>query len=132
MKSLRTGSVSSFRTLTHQRVYAETLAHQYTTTDKIRLLNHVVDDITVDAGLDLDGLLAIFNAATLIGGDHVDTYDLTDEVSAQAIDGNAVLIADPAGIRSQVANLLGQDPTTSGNPVTPNPDGTDDQPSAAC
>ncbi len=115
-----------------QRVYAQTLAHPYSTTDKIRLVNDVVDDITVDAGLDLDGLLAIFNAATLIGSDHVDTYDLTDAISAQAIDGNAVLVADPAGIQTQVTNLLGQDQTTSANPTTPNSDGAESHPSATC
>jgi LCP family protein required for cell wall assembly len=89
-----------------QRLYASVLAQDYSTTDKTRLLTDVVDDITVDTGLDLDGLRAIFNAAALIGTDNFDTYDLTASLSAKTFDGNAVLIADPAGIRTQVDNLL--------------------------
>ena len=50
-----------------QRLYTSVLAQNYSTTDKTRLLTDVVDDITVDTGLDLDGLRAIFNAAALIG-----------------------------------------------------------------
>ncbi len=89
-----------------QRLYTSVLAQNYSTTDKTRLLTDVVDDITVDTGLDLDGLRAIFNAAALIGTDSFDTYDLSASLSADTIDGNAVLIADPTGIRTQVDNLL--------------------------
>jgi LCP family protein required for cell wall assembly len=104
-----------------QRIYTTVLAENYSTTDKARLLANVVDDITVDSGLDLDGLRAIFNAATLIGADNFDTYDLTAAIDARVIDGNAVLIADAAGISIQVANLLGQ-PTPLDPPLpAPNP-----------
>ena len=89
-----------------QRLYASVLAQNYSTTDKTRVLTDVVDDMTVDTGLDLDGLRAIFNAAALIGTSNFDTYDLNASLSADTIDGNAVLIADPAGIRTQVDNLL--------------------------
>lgn len=89
------------------RIYTTVLAENYSTTDKARLLTEVVDDITVDTGLDLNGLRAIFNAAALIGADNLDAYDLTATLSAEVIDGNAVLVADPAGIQTQVANLLG-------------------------
>jgi LCP family protein required for cell wall assembly len=89
-----------------QRLYASVLAQNYSTTDKTRLLTDVVDDITVDTGLDLDGLRAIFNAAALIGTSNFDTYHLSASLSAETIDGNAVLIADPVGIRTQVDNLL--------------------------
>jgi LCP family protein required for cell wall assembly len=93
-----------------QRLYASVLAQSYSTTDKTRLLTDVVDDITVDTGLDLDGLRAIFNAAALIGSSSFDTYDLSASLSGETIDGNAVLIADPVGVKSQVDNLL-QAPT---------------------
>ena len=89
-----------------QRLYTSVLAQNYSTTDKTRMLTDVVDDITIDTGLDLDGLSAIFNAAALIGTSNLDTYDLNASLSADTIDGNAVLIADPAGIRTQVDNLL--------------------------
>jgi LCP family protein required for cell wall assembly len=89
-----------------QRLYASVLAQNYSTTDKTRVLTDVVDDITVDTGLDLDGLRAIFNAAALIGTSNFDTYDLNASLSADTIDGNTVLIADPVGIETQVDNLL--------------------------
>ena len=71
------------------------LAQNYSTTDKARLLTDVVDDITVDTGLDLDGLRAVFNATALIGGENFGALDLTATLSEAVIDGNSVLVADP-------------------------------------
>jgi LCP family protein required for cell wall assembly len=115
-----------------QRLYASVLAQNYSTTDKTRLLTDVIDDITVDTGLDLDGLRAIFNAAALIGASNFDTYDLSATLSAKTIDGNAVLIADPAGIRTQVDNLLR--PPTGALADTQVPDHQDaiDPPATRC
>ena len=42
----------------------------------------------------------------LIGTSNFDAYDLSASLSAETIDGNSVLIADPAGIGTQVDNLL--------------------------
>ena len=99
------------------RVYTTVLAQNYSTTDKARLLTDVVDDITVDTGLDLDGLRAVFNATALIGGENFDAYDLTATLSEAVIDGNSVLVADPQGVQTQVASLLGD--TTEQIPGSP-------------
>ena len=103
-----------------QRVLTTVLSHDYSTADKARLLTNVVEDITVDTGLDLTGLQAIFNAAALIGADNFQTYDLNSTLSEEIIEGNAVLVADAAGIQADVDRFLngttddaGSDPLTS-------------------
>jgi len=89
-----------------QRVLTTVLSHDYSTADKARLLTDVVDDITVDAGLDLTGLQAIFNAAALIGADNFHTYDLNSALSGEVVDGQAVLVADSANIQAEVDRFL--------------------------
>jgi len=89
-----------------QRVLTTVLSHDYSTADKTRLLTNVVDDITVDAGLDLTGLQAMFNAAAIIGADNFHTYDLNSALSGEVIDGQAVLVADAAGIQAEVDRFL--------------------------
>lgn len=93
-----------------QRVYTTVLSQNYDTTDKVRLLNDVVDDLTVDNGLDLDGVRAIFNAATIIGPDNFSAYDITAAITGEVIDGQSVLVADPDGVIVAVADFLGRSP----------------------
>ncbi len=90
-----------------QRVYTTVLSQNYNTTDKVRLLNDVVDDLTVDDGLDLDGVRAIFNATTNIGLDNFTAYNITSAVTAEVIEGQSVLVAEPAGIAQAVDDFLG-------------------------
>lgn len=105
-----------------ERVYTAVLSEDYGPVDRVRLLDDVVDDLTVDSGLDLDGVRAIFNAAALIGPAGFSTYDITDGLSGTVIDGQAVLIAEPDSIAAAVNGLLGRDdpvsqaaPTASGD-----------------
>ncbi|MAT04037.1 MAG: hypothetical protein CL424_03215 [Acidimicrobiaceae bacterium] len=91
-----------------RRVYRDVLSAGYSTIDELRLLTDVVDDITVDIGLDLHGLRALFNAAEVIGPDQVQFYDLHAGLSADATaDGSAVLVADRATMQTAVDGLLG-------------------------
>ncbi|MEO1057528.1 MAG: LCP family protein [Actinomycetota bacterium] len=96
-----------------ERVYATVLEQNYTTADQIRLLNDVVDDITVDDGLDLDGLRAIFNATAGIGLDNFTTYDLTTSLKPVMIQGNSVLLADPDGIATTTQQFRGNNPNNN-------------------
>lgn len=89
-----------------QRVLTTVLSQNYSPTDKARLLTDVVDDLTVDTGLDLTGLQAIFNAASLIGADNFHAYDMNSTLSAEVIDGNAVLVADAAEIQADIDSFL--------------------------
>jgi polyisoprenyl-teichoic acid--peptidoglycan teichoic acid transferase len=89
-----------------QRVLTTVLSQNYSPADKARLLTDVVDDLTVDTGLDLAGLQAIFNAAALIGADNFHAYDMNSTLSAEVIDGNAVLVADAAGIQADIDSFL--------------------------
>lgn len=113
------------------RVLAAVLSEDYGTADTIRILTDVVDDIAVDVGLDLDGLRAIFNAAQHIGVDNFETYDLNGSLTAETIDNQAVLVADPNGIERAVAHVIGREadqaPTEPGgldvgdNAIRPSP-----------
>ena len=113
-----------------QRIYRDVLSANYSTTDEVRLLTNVVDDITVDTGLDLDGLRAILNAAQLIGPEHVQFYDLNAGLTSETIQGNSVLIVDDATTRASVDGLLGspppeaadQSPTTVPGAINPPPE----------
>lgn len=91
-----------------QRVYTTVLSQNYDTTDKVRLLNDVVDDLTVDNGLDLNGVRAIFNAATAIGPDNFSAHNITSAITAEVIDGQSVLVADPDGVIVEVDDFLGR------------------------
>ncbi|MCB0968900.1 MAG: LCP family protein [Ilumatobacter sp.] len=108
------GRVARQQDLT-QRIYRDVLSANYSTTDEVRLLTNVVDDITVDTGLDLDGLRAILNAAQLIGPEHVQFYDLNAGLTSETIQGNSVLIVDDATTRASVDGLLGNAPPEAAN-----------------
>jgi hypothetical protein len=115
-----------------QRVYVTVLTQTYSSTDKVRLLTDVIDDITVDSGLDLRGLLAIFNAAARIGPDNFDTYDLTANLASETVDGNSVLLADPAGVQAEVDKLLGQTDQGADQSLDPNRQDAIDPGSVVC
>jgi LCP family protein required for cell wall assembly len=115
-----------------QRVYVTVLTQTYSSTDKVRLLTDVIDDITVDSGLDLRGLLAIFNAAARIGPDNFDTYDLTANLASETVDGNSVLVADPAGVQAEVDKLLGQTDQGADQSLDPNRQDAIDPGSVVC
>ncbi len=108
------GRVARQQDLT-QRIYRDVLSANYSTTDEVRLLTNVVDDITVDTGLDLDGLRAILNAAQLIGPEHVQFYDRHAGLTSATIQGNSVLIVDDATTRASVDGLLGNAPAEAAN-----------------
>ena len=102
------GRVDRQQDLIH-RVYATVLLRNYDTTDKVRLLNDVVDDLTVDDALDLDGVRAIFNAASKIGPDNLITHNINSALSIDVIDGHSVLVAEPAGVAATVDDFLDSD-----------------------
>lgn len=102
-----------------QRIYTAVLAQSYNTTDKVRLLSDVVDDLTVDNGLDLDGVQAIFNAATNIGPNNFRSYDISSAITPVTVQGNAVLMPDFAGIAIVVDGFLDSDDNSDiDNPET--------------
>lgn len=77
------------------RIYRDVLTTNCSTTDQIRVLSDVVDDITVDDRLDLHGLRAILSTAALIGPEHIEFYDLNADLdTATTKDGDAVLVVD--------------------------------------
>lgn len=98
-----------------QRVYRAVLSADYGVADQIRLVTDVVDDLTVDDGLDVTGLRAIFNAAEAIGADNVEFYDLNAGLRATVVGDAQVLIVDDDTLGSAVGGLLGDAPPT----VTP-------------
>jgi len=98
------------------RLFRQVLAADYGATDQVRLLTDVIDDITVDDGLDLDGLRSIFTTASAIGSDRFVTSDLVAGLSGDTIiNGNAVLLADPAVVDAVVGQFL--DPTPGVEPI---------------
>jgi LCP family protein required for cell wall assembly len=115
-----------------QRVLTTVLSHDYSTADKARLLTDVVDDITVDTGLDLTRLQAIFNTAALIGADNFRAYDLNSTLSGEVIDGNAVLVADAAGIQADVDSFLNGSTDHAGPDQITTTDGVITPATAAC
>lgn len=111
-----------------RRAYTAVLEQSYDVTDQLRLLNDVVDDLTVDDGLDLDGVRAIFNATAAIGAENLHTYDLTSSLSPVTIQGNSVLLADPDGLAATVDQFLAHDlngassvPTVTSSDTAPPP-----------
>lgn len=102
-----------------RRVYVAVLTADHSLADRARLLADVVDDLTVDQGLDLDGVRAIFNAAAAIGPENFETFDLTASATGETIDGKSVLVADPAGIEIQVRRLLGEPVAETSDSATP-------------
>ena len=99
-----------------RRMYTAVLAANYGVTDELAILTDVVDDITVDDGLDLDGLRSLFATARTIGAAGFVSYSLSDVVRAQTIDGNAVLIAT-GGLADIVDRFLHGDRTDPSSPV---------------
>jgi len=97
------------------RVFRQVLAVDYGATDQVRLLTDVIDDITVDDGLDLDGLRSIFATAAAIGPDRFVTSDLVAGLSDELINGNPVLLADPVVVDAVVGQFL--DPTSGVEPI---------------
>ena len=97
------------------RLFRQILAVDYGATDQVRLLTDVIDDITVDDGLDLDGLRSIFATVSAIGADRFVTSDLVAGLSDELINGNSVLLADPVVVDAVVGQFL--DPTSGVEPI---------------
>jgi len=76
-----------------RRLYTTVLAADYGLGDQLEILTDVVDDITVDDGLDLGALRKMFNTARSIGSANFATYSLSGVVTPSTISGNAVLVA---------------------------------------
>jgi LCP family protein required for cell wall assembly len=92
------------------RTFAAFVAGDFSRVDEVRLLTDVLDDITVDDGLDLGGLRALLATARSIGTGATSLYGLGGVVSGKVIDGQAVLVADPAALHSVAALLMGATP----------------------
>lgn len=90
-----------------ERAYTSVLSKDYGAVDMARLLNDVVDDLTTDPGLTFKGMLAIFNAAQIIGADNFASSDLTPGITPISTEGQAVLEVDPDTVETAVAALLG-------------------------
>jgi LCP family protein required for cell wall assembly len=91
------------------RAMDQVLGSSYGAVDQVRILTDVVDDITVDAGLSLDGLRAIWNTAADAGRDGTTLLTLNDVVSGETVDGASVLVANPDAVREIAAPLRGED-----------------------
>lgn len=77
-----------------RRMYQAVLAADYALADQLQILTDVIDDITVDEGLDLDALRTLFATARAVGADHFSGESLDGVVTPTTIDGNAVLVLD--------------------------------------
>jgi LCP family protein required for cell wall assembly len=99
------------------RLFRQILAADYGATDQVRILTDVIDDITVDDGLDLDGLRSIFATASAIGADRFVASDLVAGLSPETILGQSVLAADPVVLDAIVGQFL--DPTPGVEPTPP-------------
>lgn len=106
-----------------RRVLASVLTQDYSAADKVRLATSVLDDLTVDRGLDVRGLQAIFNAAAIIGPYSVFDFDLWSLMTPQVIDGNTVLVADGFALKAEAEKL--QVPSDTA-PPTAGADSTDE------
>lgn len=93
-----------------ERAYISVLSRDYGNVDVARLLNDVVDDLTTDTGLTIKGMLAIFNAAQIIGVDNFVSYDLTPGLTPTFTEDQSVLEVDPDTVETAVAALLGATP----------------------
>jgi polyisoprenyl-teichoic acid--peptidoglycan teichoic acid transferase len=99
------GRVARQQDLT-MRLYRTVLSANYSAADQVRLLTDVLDDITVDDGLDVDALRSLFATMANIGPDGFVTFDLNGGLTEEMIDGNSVLVADPGEIASVVEQFL--------------------------
>jgi LCP family protein required for cell wall assembly len=132
------------------RAIDQVLGSSYSTVDQLRILTDVLDDVTVDEGLSLDGLRAIWNTAAAAGTDRTTLLTLNDVVRGTTVDGASVLVADPDTVREVAAPLRGEvageaaaaATTTTTEPATrpastpattePAPPDGDDQVSGGC
>jgi LCP family protein required for cell wall assembly len=103
------------------RAMDQVLGSSYGAVDQVRILTDVVDDITVDAGLSLDGLRAIWNTAADAGREGTTLLTLNDVVSGETVNGASVLVADPDAVREIAAPLRGEgaDPGATAPPAPP-------------
>ena len=101
-----------------RRLYTLILGTDYGTADEVRILTDVVDDLTVDEGLDIGRLRALFATAAQIGVDRFEAYDLNSGLTGSTIDGQAVLELDPEVGTSVVEQFLGMAATGDAPPST--------------
>ncbi len=89
------------------RVIGAVLTHDYTEVEEIQLLTDVLDDLTVDDGLGVASLRALFDTARGIDGP-IEAHNIIDATTAFFVpDANAVVLAyDPAGVQVAVASFL--------------------------
>ena len=97
------------------RLFRQVLTADYGATDQLRLLVDVMDNIAVDPGLGPNDLRSIFATAAAIGPDRFVTSNLVAGLTGAVINGNAVLLADPAVIDTVVRQFL--DPTSGVDPI---------------
>jgi LCP family protein required for cell wall assembly len=103
------------------RVIEQVLGSSYSTFDQVRILTDVLDDVTVDQGLSVDGLRAIWNTAADAGAEGTTLLTLNDVVSGTTVDGASVLVADPGTVRDIAAPLRGEAPAASASTTAPVP-----------
>lgn len=106
------------------RVVEQVLASSYGRLDQVRILTDVVDDVTVDEGLSIDGLRAIWNTAADAGRDGTTLLTLNDVVSNRRIDGADVLVADSDAVREIAAPLRGEAQGNTDDPSAAEPPGS--------
>jgi LCP family protein required for cell wall assembly len=103
------------------RVLDQVLGSSYGTLDQIRILTDVLDDVTVDQELSVDGLRAIWNTAADAGREGTTLLTLNDVVTGKTVDGASVLVADPDTVREIAAPLRGDDAAPTDGPTTTAP-----------
>jgi LCP family protein required for cell wall assembly len=108
------------------RALDQILGSSYSTVDQVRILTDVLDDITVDQELSLDGLRAIWNTAADAGREGTTLLTLNDVVTGKTVNGSSVLVADPDTVREITAPLRGEAPAAATDagaaaPIAPPP-----------
>lgn len=102
-----------------RRVLVTVLTRDYSAIDKARLLTDVLDDITVDRGLDVRGLQAIFDAAAIIGPENFRGFDLAAFTTPSVIDGYEVLVADLPAVRAEAERFQRGEADDAASATTP-------------
>jgi LCP family protein required for cell wall assembly len=95
------------------RVVRTVLTTDYSAADEIRILTDVFDDLTVDPGLTLEGVRALFATARQIGAERFASYDLANAVEPAVVVDNSVLLADSVAIGEIVTDFLTGDAPSS-------------------
>jgi LCP family protein required for cell wall assembly len=96
------------------RAIQQVLASSYSNLDQLHILTDVLDDVTVDEGLDLDGLRAIWaTAADAQRTGRTTLLTLNHLVRGETVGDASVLVADDASVRDLAAPLRGDDPTVA-------------------